>query len=96
MTKRVWTYIDLEMMTVLQELSIDNIRRYSTQSGFTLQLITNVNYTSIIQDNSDLSNLANVVSLSHLDRDVTFKNLLQLIILAKYGGVWIDANSMLT
>ena len=84
------------MMTVLQELSIDNIRRYSTQSGYTFQLITNVNYTSIIKDNSDLSNLANVVSLSHLDRDITFKNLLQLIVLAKYGGVWIDADSMLT
>ena len=83
-------------MTVLQKLSLDNIRRYSTESGCTFELITNSNYTTIIDDEKDISALATVVSLSQLDHDVTFKAFLQLIILNKYGGIWIDSSVMLT
>lgn len=67
--------------------------RYASQSGYSFQLITNSNYTTVIANHQDFNTL---VKLSHLDSDVTLKGLIQWNVLAQNGGVWIDANTAMT
>ena len=40
--------------------------------------------------------MTDLINLSHLETEMTFKNYLQILVLQRYGGIWIDASIMLT
>ena len=91
--KVVWTYApDVESMSMLQTLCVENNRRWAIQSGYDFKFITNDNYTLFFKDWHEVTSIS---QLSQLDHHLTKAGLIQLKILSEFGGIWIDSSAML-